>query len=370
MSKEIKIIFGVVIIVLVIGGIWWGISKNSSERKEIKIGVILPLSGGAAAYGGQIKNGIDLAFEEISDPMIKIIYEDSKCDQKESVSAYNKLVQTDKVKIIIGDFCSSSTLSITSLAERDRILLITPGAAATKISEEGDYIFRNHVLMNQKTSLLAQAALKRFKKIAVIYNSANDTFVEGMNIFKNAYNKKDSEIVSIESFKTGDADFRTQLSKIKHNNPEAIYIGSIMPETALIVKQIKELDMNIQIFTDDSVVDSKFLNIGKNMTEGIIFGTTLFDKNISPNFWNSYNQNFNIDPTIFSAQGYDTFNIIYSVIKEQCLNGDSSCIKDSLYQIKDYSGASGKTSFNEKGDAVKEVVLRMIKDNQFVPYEE
>jgi len=364
-TKIIIVAIIVVIIVLIV------IFYKPAPRETIKIGVILPLSSGAATYGEQIKNGIDLAFGNISDSRVSLVYENSKCDPKESVSAYNKLVGIERVKIIIGDFCSSSTLSITPLAEKDHVILITPGAAAVKISDEGDYIFRNHVIMSQKTGALAEMASIKFRKVAIIYNGANDVFVESANIFKNIHtNTNNNEVVLIESFKTGDTDFKTQLFKIKSKEPEAIYIGSIMPETALIVKQIKELNIGAQILTDDSVLDPNFLKVTESLSEGIIFGTTKFDKESAPDFWESYNNLFKKEPTIFSAQGYDTLNILYSIIKKECPTGDSACIKDQLYKTKDYPGVSGKTTFNEKGDAIKEVVLKTIKNGQFVPYNE
>jgi branched-chain amino acid transport system substrate-binding protein len=364
---KIKIILGIIIVILII---LVAAFYKPVPKETIKIGAILPLSGGAAAYGEQVKNGIDLALEKNPNSRINLVYEDSQCDSKESVSAYNKLVAIDGIKIIIGDFCSSSTLSITPLAEKDHVILITPGAAAEKITN-GGYVFRNHVLITQKTGLLATAASTKFKKAAIIFNSANDVFVESSNVFKNIYNNVNGdEIVSVESFKTSDTDFRTQLLRMKSQKPEAIYIGSIMPETALIVKQMKELNIEAQILTDDSVLDPNFLKVTSDLSEGIIFGTTKFGKESAPDFWKDYYDSFGKEPTIFSAQGYDTLNILLSVIRDKCLSGDPTCIKDQLYKTKDYPGVSGKTSFNEKGDAIKEVVLKIIKNGQFVPYSE
>jgi branched-chain amino acid transport system substrate-binding protein len=373
MNKTTKIIIGIIVAIIIIGGVWYGVSKKPTTpttKEPIKIGVILPLTGNAAAYGNQIKKGIDLALQEIKDSQINILYEDSKCDPKEGISAYNKLVNIERVKIIIGDFCSSVVLAIGPLAEQNHILLITPGAAARQISQLGDYIFRNHVTMGQKTGTLAQFASKKFRKVAIIYNSSNDAFVDGMNVFKELYTKQpNNEIVAIEAFKTGDSDFRSQLSKIKNKNPEAIYIGSLASELGLIVKQIKELNINAQILTDDGVLDPQFLKNTGNLSEGIIFGTTNFDKSFAPDFWNNYLSSFKEEPTIFSAQGYDTLKIFYSIIKDKCQNGDPTCIKDELYKIKNYPGASGKTSFDENGDALKEIIIKTIKNGQFVPYE-
>jgi branched-chain amino acid transport system substrate-binding protein len=372
MNKTTKTILGVVIVIIAAFLVWYGVSKKPQapvSKEPIKIGAILPLSGSAAAYGNQIKNGIDLAVKEINDPRIIVLYEDSKCDPKEGVTVYNKLVNVESTKIIIADFCSSVTVALIPLVQNDQVLAITPGAAAKKISGSG--IFRNHITMDQKTGLLGKFASKKFKRVAILYDQSAEAFIDAKNAFtKNYLEVPGNEIVTTETFKQGDADFKTQLLKIKYFNPEAIYVGSYGKEGALIVKQIKELGIKAQILTDDWLLDPKVFSTIKDLAEGIIFGTTKFDKDSSPEFWNLYKSNFGEEPSIFSAQGYDTVKIIYSIIKEKCNNGNPQCIKNELYKVKDYPGVSGRASFNQNGDALKEVVLKIVRNGQFVPYEE
>lgn len=222
--------------------------------------------------------------------------------------------------------------------------------------------------MDQKTGLLGKFACKRFNKVAIIYDNSSEAFVDGMNAFKNRYVKESNEIVAIESFKKGDADFRSQLLKIKLQNPEAVYIGGYAAEISLIVKQMEEQKIKTQILTDDAILDPSFLKTVGNLSEGIIFGTTRFDKDIAKDFWTSYFNLFGAEPTIFSAQGYDTLKILNSIIEDKCSNGNSTCLKNELYKVEDYLGVSGKTSFDENGDVKKEVIIKTIKNGQFVPY--
>ncbi len=128
MNKTIKIIIGVIIAVIVIGEIWYGVSRKPAEKGPIKIGFISALTGGAAAYGETEKNVVELALKEINDSgelnrKLEAVYEDGKCDGKEAVTAAQKLINIDKVKIILGGGCSSETLGAAPLAEANKVIL-------------------------------------------------------------------------------------------------------------------------------------------------------------------------------------------------------------------------------------------------------
>ncbi len=126
-----------------------GCKKEEPQAKEIKIGAILPLTGSAAPYGENAKRGIELALTEINaaggiqGSRIRVLFEDSRTDPKEAVSALNKLYSTHGVRYIIGDINSSGVLAMAPIAEKNKIILLSPGASNPKISDAGEYIFRN-----------------------------------------------------------------------------------------------------------------------------------------------------------------------------------------------------------------------------------
>lgn len=121
---------------------------EKKEAKEIKIGVIFPLTGDAAIWGQNDKEGADLATEEINNPggitgkKIRLIYEDSQANPGMGVSAFKKLIEVEKVPAVIGDIASSVTLAIAPIAQEKRVVLLSPGATAPKLSEAGPYFFR------------------------------------------------------------------------------------------------------------------------------------------------------------------------------------------------------------------------------------
>jgi len=344
--------------------------KVVENDKKIKIGVILPLTGSASYFGEEAKNGIKMAIKDLEEINVEAIYEDSKCDPLEGISSYNKLVNVNGVGVIVGPFCSSVVLTLAPLAEKDKILILTPGAAAKDISDSGDYIFRNHVLMTQKTGLIGRYSSIFYRKAAIIYDSSNDAFVDGADAFQKEFNMKGNEVVAIETFKNGDVDFRTQINNIKSKSPEVLYIGGFSPEALLIIRQINELKLDVQIVTDDAVIDPSFLESVEELGEGLVFSTTMFSEDSSPDFFERYSGEFGRNPSIFAAQAYDSLMIIGEIIKKECKNADSTCIKNELYKIQDYNGVAGVTSFDENGDALKPLILKTIRNRKPIPYED
>lgn len=369
MNKTTKIIGGIIIILIIVLLV---IFYKPSPKETIKIGAILPLTGKAASTGVDIQNAINLAAEKVNSDrqIVELIFEDEKCDPKEAVGAY-QAVTLKGVKLIIGAVCSSSTLAIAPLAEQNKVVLITPASSADRISEAGDYIFRNHVLVSQKEGKLGEFAGQEFHTVATIYDQANDAYVAGEKAFVEQFQNKGGSVVERQAFQKGATDFRTELTKIKAKSPEAIFIGAVMPESALIVKQIKELGISSQIITEDAMAtDKKFLDAIGNLSEGIIFSGSEFSRETNPEFWDLYTERFGKNPNIFAAQSYDCLMILANIIEQNCKTGKSTCVKNEVYNVKNYLGASGLTSFDNNGDAIKPIAIKIIKNSQFVPYEE
>lgn len=361
-------LIAVIIVIIIIGIV---VFYNPASKETIKIGAILPLTGKAASIGVDIQNAINLAVEKVNseEKIVEIIYEDEKCDPKEAVTAY-KALTLKGVRIVIGAACSSSTLAVAPLAEQEEVVLITPASAADAISQAGDFIFRNHVLVSQKEGKLGEFAAQKFHDIATIYDQANDAYVAGEKAFVEQFQNKGGSVVKRQAFQKGATDFRTELTKIKPETPEAVFVGALMPELGLIVKQMRELGIIAQILTDDTVTDQKFIDAVGDLSEGTIFSGSEFSRETNPEFWDLYTERFGKNPNIFAAQGYDCLMILANIIEQKCKTGNSTCVKDELYNVKDYLGVSGLITFDNNGDAIKPITIKIIKNGQFVLYEE
>lgn len=374
MKKIAKIIIGVIVVVIIVGLIV--IFSICREKEEvIKIGAILPLSGESSVYGQQIKEGIETALSSVN-KNIQIVYEDDRGDKKEAVTAAQKLIQIDGVKAILGLMFSGEVLAVAPIAESNKVIIISPTASAVEISDAGDYIFRIWPSDTFEASKTAEFVVKNLglKKVAVIYieddwgKSSKDVFVEKTQSMGGI-------ITTIESYLTGANDFRTQLTKIRSLNPDGIYMLSHHKDGALILKQAKELGLKAQFIGQSPIKQAEFLEIAGESAEGIIYGIMAgYDpesgKESVEKFLNDFKSKYDKDPGFLEALGYDSLKIV-TIIMTECKNpSDATCIKEKLYQIKDYYGASGLTSFDEYGDATKTIILKVIKNGQFVPYTE
>jgi len=370
--KKIWILIIVIVIIIVAIVIFY----KPKPREVIKIGVVLPLSGSASTYGISAKEGIDLALEELNATQkrkIELIYEDDQCNPEKAVDAAQKLINVDSVRIIIGHICSSAALAVAPIAEKNKVILFSPGASAPDYKNAGDYIFRNRQDISDEVSKTAEI-VKNFNinKIAMIYVN-NDYGVSSKDIFTKRFEELGGKVELAESYQQDATDFRTQLTKIKKAEPEAMFLAGLIKESATIIKQSSELGLKVRIFSTIGVEGKELLEIAGPAAEGIIYSAPFFDvKSTDPivkEFINRYKEKYKKDPTyVFAANGYDALEILNSAVKKCDTNTD--CIKDQLYKIKDYPGASGMTTFDQNGDVSKPIMIKTIKNGQFVPYEE
>ncbi len=373
MTKTGKIVVAIIIIVVVIWLGYYVSSKQQALNESVKIGVILPLTGGAAIYGLSAKEGIDLALGELNNNQIELIFEDSQCNPEKAVSAARKLIDVNGIKVIIGHICSSAALAVAPITEANKVILFSPGASSPDLTYAGDYVFRNRQDISGEVSETAKI-VKDFgiSNIGIIYVN-NDYGIASRNIFKEKFTELGGKILIEESYQQESVDFRTQLTKIKEVNPEAIFLVGLINESAIIVKQSHELGVQSQFFSTIGIEGKELIEIAGPAAEGIIYTAPFFDVNSNESTVKEFVDNFKTmyqkDPTyVFAANGYDALKILDLVIN-QCGKIDSDCIRDELYKIENFKGASGITTFNEYGDVTKPVMVKTIKNGEFILYE-
>ncbi|GAG00492.1 unnamed protein product, partial [marine sediment metagenome] len=252
MKKNWIIISIIVVLTLVI---MIFVTQTKKDLGEIKIGAIMPLTGELATYGEPVKNGMELAVEEINakgginGTLLRIIFEDDLGDPKTAVSAFNKLIDSEKVPIILGPLTSGASMATAPVAERRKVVQLSTIAGTIKLKYAGDYIFRVFASDELQAKAIVDKAIDIFgsKKAAILY--INNAYGQGIKeITENRYIERGGQLVAIESFNESDKDFRTQLIKIKNVKPDLIFCLSYWKEGALILVQAKELG-----------IDTKFL---------------------------------------------------------------------------------------------------------------
>lgn len=366
-------IIGIILFAIVVIGYFILMPKQSKYEKEvIKIGAILPLSGDVAVYGKSLQNGMNLALEVFREENseykdILIIYEDSKADPKLAVSAFQKLSSIDNCKIILGGFSSSEVLSMAPIAEKNKVVLISPTASSPSITSAGDYIFRTTPSDNFDGEVMAKFAYYELslKDVALLYVN-NDYGLGISKVFMNKFENYGGKIAVQKSFESDTKDFKTILISIKEKNPDGLYIIATS-ELGNILKQKTELGLKTKTFTIGLAENPKVVEIAGKGADNVFYSYPSFQVNSSNNivkeFVSDYKNKYGNNPDVLGAYGYDLVGITLMALRD---NSESSeKIKTALYNIKDYQGVTGKTSFDKNGDVSKTAGIKIILDGKF-----
>jgi branched-chain amino acid transport system substrate-binding protein len=349
------------------------LTSCNNKNKAISIGAILPLTGSAASLGKYCQQGIDLAVEEIngaqSIQIARIVYEDSKADPKTAVAAANKLISVDKTPAIIC-LTTGDTSAIAPICEKSKIVLITntiaPGAA-----DLGEYIFRNSSNLQRDAEEMAALCVNKLKKRKVAIMALNvDALRTVAQSFKTKIESIGGSVVGIEYGDKGATDFRSQLTKIKNQNPEVVYFCGYV-EVAYMMKQARDLGITAQFLGDPGMETPKTLEIAGQAAEGVILTRTVLDISTTDTsvqgFIKKYKKRYDMEPEGFAAQSYDSFKLLVEAARQVDCNPDG--IRSHLLSIHNYPGASGNTTFLPNGDVIKPIAFGTVRNGKFTRYD-
>jgi len=343
----------------------------------ITLGSFMPLTGENGFLGETARDAITMGLEEINSQggvngkEVEVIFEDSRCEGKLAATAANKLVTQDKVTAIIGTMCSAETLAGAPIAEENKVVLVSTASSNPAITDSGDYIFRTWPSDELQGTVMAEHVVnvEGLKKVGLIYMNS-DYNVGLAEAFKESLISLGGEVTADEKYEPDSKDFRTQLMKIKDSNPEAIYMVPYS-EGGLVTKQIKELSIDLPMFTAEVFGTDKTLEDAAGSAEGVIFATPSFDETNpeSKDFLEKYNERFGEGPAhnAVAANAYDNLMIVAEALKSGAQTSDE--IRDYLYAIEGYPGAAGKLTIDENGDAIKDFQLMIVKGDTFVELE-
>jgi len=355
-----------------------GCSWSGQKEESIKIGAILPLSGKSVQYGQQSKEGINIALEEINAEggingrKLQVVYEDSLDDPKTGISAYRKLKDIDKIKIYLSTL-SNISLAIGPLAQEDKNIFFVIGTGSPSIAKIGDFVFRNNIDTAGEADKIAEVAFKDlgYKKIAILATNSDGGQIYSQK-FKEKFESLGGKIVFNELYESNSSDHRTSLAKIGLLSPDAIYIIDRINGLAQILEQITELNINIKVLSTFGAESNELLEMAEKSMEGIVFTSSVYDPESSETLVSNFNkkseEKYGHKAEYFSAIGYDNLKILAESMRKCHDPEDATCVRDGLFSIN-YNGITGETTFDNIGEARKPIVIKTVKNGQFVPYE-
>ena len=343
---------------------------------EISIGVVLPLTGHLAAAGELMKQGFDLALDEINNgqfgnTQFNFIIEDDTSMPEGAVDAFNKLIHEDSMSVILGPASSTATRAAFPIAQENGIVAISPTSGERGLSAIGDFVFR----IPLTTDVLVPKGIEvtyaklGYQRVATMYDETDGFSTDRDKALQEAFTVKDIEVLTTESFRSGDTDFSAQLTRIQALNPDAIFVSALPPEKPGILIQARQLGISVP-FIVSSVTNVEVAAAGA-AAEGVITFIGWLPTDDTPGnqaFVKNYSATYGMEPNVFATASYASVHILAEAIKNAQAT-DSISIRDALANISDLDTVFGKFSFNADGDAVYEQKALIVKDGTLQPFE-
>jgi branched-chain amino acid transport system substrate-binding protein len=348
--------------------------------KELKIGILAPLSGGQPTFGVSTQEGALLAIKEwnakggVLNRQIKAIVEDSQCEADPAVNAANKLINQDKVKYLIGEVCSKASIPVSEIATAAKVIQVTGTSTNTAVTIDKNgkakpYVFRACFIDPFQGKVGATFAFKNLnaKKAFLMLDQSND-YVKGLSeAFETTFKELGGEIVGKESYTSADKDFSAILAKVKAAKPDVIYLPDYYQVINLATKQASEKGIKVPFMGGDGW-DSGDLD--KKAAAGGYYTNHYFPGDQRPevqNFLAAYGADYKNEkgeakiPDALAALAYDATNLVLQGIKDAGKD-DTTAVNAALEKIN-FKAISGTITFDAQHNPIKgAVILKVLKD--------
>ncbi len=353
--------------------------ENEIVNEDVPIGVVVALTGQhAEAYGFAMQRGFELAREEINnrgDVQLTFTTVDDQSTPEGAKEAVQHLVDQG-VSAIVGLAISTHLKAAAPIAQESGVIAFSSVSSAAGLSGIGDFIFRTSLATNISipSGLMATQEKLGYKKVATIYDEI-DVYAKNSNeVLKTALEAIGVEILTMETFQTGDTDFSQQLTNIIAVQPDALFISALSQEIAQIVAQTSEVGVpdSIKIIAPDlTMTEVQKAGDAAEGTIGFIGWSNTSDAPGNQAFVRNYQAKYGIQPEPWAAQSYTTLYVLANAIKI-AQSTDPTLIRDALAQTTDFPtilGRLGKFSFNPDGDALYDQIIMVVKDGELQFFE-
>ena len=366
-----------------------GSNAGSSSKKDADkyyIGGIGPTTGATAIYGTAVKNGAQIAVDEINaagginGKQIEYRFEDDQNDAEKAVNAYNTLKDWG-MQMLVGTTTTAPCIAVAGKTASDNLFQITPSASAPSVLSSGNgNIFQ--VCFTDPNQGIASAQYiaenKLAKKIGIIYDSS-DVYSSGIEEkFEAEAKDKGLQIVSKAAF-TADSktDFGTQLQKAKDAGADLLFLPIYYQEASIILKQADTMGYKPKFFGVDGMDGILTVeNFDTKLAEGVMlltpFAADAKDKAVQK-FVKTYKEQYEDTPNQFAADSYDAVYALKAAIEESKATPDMSAsdmcdaLKGAMTKIKMQGLTGGKDglTWNESGEVTKSPKAVIIKNGAY-----
>lgn len=377
--KRVSKVLTALVLGTVLAGLAAGCGGGEKKADTIKVGANLEMTGGSASYGISSKNAIELAFKEINEKggingkQLELVVADNKSEAAEATNAMQKLVSQDNVVAVIGPNLSSSVIAASAINNSAKVLDIAPMATNPYVTVDQasgktkEFNYRTCFIDPFQGTVMAKFATDELGvgNAAILIDNSSD-YAKGLaQFFKENFVKEGGAVTAEESYLQKDTDFKATLTKIKATNPDFLYVPGYYQEVGLIVKQARELGMNMPIAGGDGWDSAKMPEIAGAAALNNTYFSSLYSpedsSDINKNFVAAYEKAYGQKPDVFAALSYDSALLVAEAIKNAG-STEPAKISEAMAKINGFSGVSGSVTFDDKHNPVKSAVILEYKD--------
>ena len=344
----------------------------------IKIGMLAPLTGFAAADGYSAHESVKLAVEKVNakggvlGKKVELICYDDAADPKQSVILAHKLIEQDRIVAFVAGSYSLPTRAVSPIFDDAEIPLVSSYALHPDITQ-GDYTFRNGFLGTVEGQGAAYVAVKllKAKNIALIVsdNDFGTTLTQGFEQYMKSH--PEAKIVSHQKYPMSEKDFKPYLAKMKAANPDVVFLSGYYFQLAPALKQAQEMGIKVQFVGEEGSDSPKTPEIAGKAAEGLIIVTNLNrddKRKFVQEFLTTYRKLHKVEPDMVGASSYDAFMLLVDAIKN-AKTTDGPAVAKALANTKNYNGLTGLIKgFDKAGEVVKPIQVQIVKNGLFHYY--
>ncbi len=346
--------------------------------KEVKIGVVLPLTGPIAAFGQTSKGGLDIAYAQNhklkNGDDVKLIILDDRGDKVEAATAVKRLIDKNHVTAILGEVASSNSMAMAPVAENAKTPMITHASTNPRVTKGKTFVTRACFIDPFQGAVAANYALSKGYKTAVIVTDTKQDYSVGLSkAFRKAYTKGGGKVLKTVYINSGDKDFNAQVSTIKSLHPDIIDFTGYYPEGALLARQARAMGVKAPFIGGDGSGFPELIKIGGKAVEGFMY-TDHFNEAAAKSpeakaYVKAFHAKNHKAADSMGALAADAYGMILAAMNKCIDEGkaptDKVCVNNNLRHTKNYHGVTGVINIDKNGNAVKSAVVNVVKNGKF-----
>ena len=342
---------------------------SAQAQETVKIGLILPMTGGQASTGKQIDNAIKLYMQQKGDTVagkkIEVILKDDAAVPDNTKRLAQELIVNDKVNFIAGFGVTPAALAAAPLATQAKVPEIVMAAGTSIITERSPYIVRTSFTLAQSSTIIGDWAAKNgIKKVATLtsdYAPGNDA----LNFFKQNFTAGGGEIVEEVKVPLANPDFAPFLQRMKDSKPDAMFVFVPAGQGGNFMKQYAERGLTgIQVIGPGDVMDDDLLNGMGDAALGAVTAhlySAAHPSAMNKDFVAAYKKAFNSRPGFMAVSGYDGIHLIYEALKKTGGKTDGDALIEAMKGMK-WESPRGPISIDpETRDIVQNIYIRKVE---------